>query len=60
MKSRLFCKHCDKHFEVDIKMIKLMKKHSTDKLSYAHNTYFYNDSSCFFKNIKQIKNEKNI
>jgi len=60
MKSRLFCKHCNKHFEVDIKIIKLMQKYNGDKLNYDHNTYFYNDDSCFFKNIEQIKNKKNL
>lgn len=56
MKSRLFCQHCEKYYEVEIDQIRLMKNFKDEKMSFAHNTYFYKDkNACFFKTLHQIR-----
>jgi len=54
MTTRLFCKHCDKFYEVDIKDIRFMQEHMSEDLSFSHNTYFFNDG-CFFKKLNTFK-----
>jgi len=55
MTTRLFCEHCDKFYEVDLKDIHLMKEKKKECLSFAHNTYFFKDG-CFFEILKEAKN----
>jgi len=54
MKSRLFCNHCDKYFEVDIENIRLVQEFKGEHILFAHNTYFYN-YGCFFKELNKLK-----
>lgn len=55
MKSRLFCHHCEKYYEVDIKSIRLMQNAKDEQITFAHNTYFYKDENCFFKTVLELK-----
>jgi len=59
MKVRLFCNHCDKHFEVNVNKIRLMQKLNNEHITYANNTYYYHEG-CFFKKINQLEQENNI
>lgn len=57
LKVRLYCKHCDKFYEVDKEDVKLVQTHHNDAIHYERNTYFYEDN-CFFQEIKKIKSTK--
>ena len=54
MKGRLFCHHCDKHFEVDIEDIRAVQALESARFTFAHNTYFYT-GGCFFKTLAQYR-----
>ena len=56
MTARLFCEHCDKFFEVDVKDVRLMLENKKESLRFAHNTYFYK-GGCFFETLKQTKKQ---
>ncbi len=58
MKSRLFCRHCEKHYEVDVNDIKFMQLHQNEHLSYDRNTYYYTNG-CFFKTLNTLKRTHN-
>ena len=54
MTTRLFCEHCDKFYEVDMKDIRFMIKQKKEFLRFAHNTYFFNNG-CFFQKLRNYK-----
>ena len=56
MTARLFCHHCDKHYEVELEKIKLMQELNGDHITYSRNTYFY-EGECFFKTISKLQRE---
>jgi len=57
MTSRLFCRHCEKHYEVDTKDIKLMQRVHSENLTFSNNTYYFENSGCFFKAMNHIKRD---
>lgn len=59
MKTRLFCHHCNKGYEVDTQSISYMKDHKKESLSFLDDTYYYDDG-CFFKTLNRLKREENI
>ncbi|MFT5661115.1 MAG: hypothetical protein ACI9TV_001761 [Sulfurimonas sp.] len=54
MKARLFCTHCDKHYEVDVKNINLIKQVKSKNIEHRNNTYYYKNG-CFFQELSKIK-----
>lgn len=54
MKARLFCHHCDKHYEIEIKKIRALQAIHSENFTFSHNTYFYKNE-CFFKSLNQLK-----
>ena len=56
MFGRLYCEHCDKHYETFLEDIKLMKKSNPEEITFANNTYHYKGKKCFFTEVKKLKN----
>lgn len=56
MTTRLFCEHCDKFYEVDMKDIRFMQEQKKECLSFAHNTYFFKNG-CFFQELGKYRKE---
>lgn len=54
MTARLYCRHCAQHFDVDLEDVRLMQDRESDNMTFAHNTYYYDDD-CFFKNVSRYK-----
>lgn len=54
MTTRLFCEHCDKFYEVDMKDIRFMQAQNKEYLNFAHNTYFFKNG-CFFQELSKYK-----
>lgn len=59
MRARLYCKHCEKHYDVDLDDVRMMQERNSAHIIFAHNTYYYDDG-CFFKTINLYKREKEI
>ena len=55
MVARLFCTHCEKHYTVDVKNIKLVQKQMAEDIRYSNNTYYF-EGGCFFKELNKVKN----
>lgn len=56
MYTRIYCEHCDKHYETFSKDIKLMQKCNPEVITFANNTYYYKSKKCFFTEVKKLKN----
>ena len=56
MTVRLFCEHCDKFYEVDVKDVRFMLEETKESLSFAHNTYFFKDG-CYFQKLRELKKD---
>jgi hypothetical protein len=54
MKARLYCSHCEKHYEVEVDNVRLMQKFNNENIVFKHNTYYY-ASGCFFKDVVILK-----
>ena len=55
MRVRLYCRHCEKHYEIALKDVRMVQAHHRDRFTFAHNTYYYDDG-CFFTALNQHKN----
>lgn len=56
MKARLYCSHCEKHYEVKVEDVRLMQDFNNKNITFKHNTYYY-ESGCFFKNVVILKRQ---
>lgn len=56
MQVRLYCTHCQKHYEVEVDNVKLLQKHNSQNLKFQNNTYYY-DGGCFFKDVVILKRQ---
>ena len=57
MTARLYCKHCARHYDVPLEDVRLMQAKEGENITFAHNTYYYDDD-CFFKSINRYKREQ--
>lgn len=56
MFGRIYCEHCDKHYETFSEDIKLLQKGNPEEITFANNTYYYKSNKCFFREVKKLKN----
>jgi len=56
MKARLFCRHCDKHYEVEVDDIRAVQAFTGKPIAYDRNTYFFTEG-CFFKTLGRCKKQ---
>lgn len=56
MFGRIYCEHCDKHYETFSEDIKLMQKYNPEEIVFANNTYHYKGKKCFFTEVRRLKN----
>lgn len=54
MKARLYCKHCEKYYDVPLKDVRLVQETNGDQITFAHNTYYF-EEECFFKTVNTLK-----
>lgn len=60
MKTRVFCQHCDRYYEVDLEEARLIEKYHRDKITFSNNThYFRNERECFFNLVRKLKKQIN-
>ncbi|MBU0631100.1 hypothetical protein KKA17_00490 [bacterium] len=59
MRAKLFCQHCEKHYDTDLDNIRYVQNHKNDSITFFNGTYSYNDG-CFFKTLNRLKQEKKI
>ncbi|MCW8821932.1 MAG: hypothetical protein OQK45_06870 [Sulfurovum sp.] len=59
MNTRIFCQHCDSHYEVDLEEARLVQKYHNDRISFENNTYYFRNTECFFHLVKQLKRQNN-
>lgn len=57
MRARLYCRHCARHYDVPLEDVRLMQAKEGANITFAHNTYYYDDD-CFFKNVNRYKKEQ--
>lgn len=57
MQARLYCKHCEKYYNVPLNDVRLMQETKSENITFTHNTYYYEDEGCFFKTIREIKSD---
>lgn len=58
MYTRVFCEHCDRHYEVDLEEARLVEKFHSEKITFSNNThYFRNDKECFFNLVRKLKKQ---
>lgn len=55
MFGRIYCEHCDKHYETFSVDIKLVQKCNPEEITFANNTYYYKSNKCFFREVKKLK-----
>lgn len=56
MKTRLYCTHCEKYYDVPLKDVRMLQEAKSESITYAHNTYYYDDD-CFFKSVAAMKRD---
>jgi len=57
MKARIHCKHCEKYYDVELDDVRLVQETDGDSITFAHNTYYYNND-CFFKTLNQLRRDR--
>lgn len=57
MKARVYCDHCERHYEIELKDIKLMQAIHHEQFTFDQNTYHYSGADCFFERIEQVKED---
>jgi diadenosine tetraphosphatase ApaH/serine/threonine PP2A family protein phosphatase len=58
MKKKLFCYQCEKEYEVKIDEITYMQDHKKGSITFAEETYYF-DEGCFFQTLNRLKKEEN-
>ena len=56
MKTRLYCKHCKKYYDVPLQDVRLLQEEHSGHLTFQNNTYYY-EGDCFFKMLHQVKHD---
>ncbi len=56
MKARIHCKHCEKYYDVELEDVRLIQAVNGESITFAHNTYYYDDD-CFFKTLNRIRRD---
>jgi len=58
MTSKLFCRSCEKSYQVDSKNIQIVEESKNPYLQFSHDIYYYEkEGGCFFKTLNQIKSK---
>lgn len=54
MKTKLYCKHCQKTYTVKMEDIRFMLSNDPQHIKRGHGHYYYEDG-CFFKALNRLK-----